>query len=141
MQSQFHFVLAQGADRLLQVNLALVQRDIELGLELIGNHARGDRAEHLAVLARLDRDNAKELRDALAQLGHGIELVGLPFGAALFQGLEPSLIGAGDRDGQALWEKIIAGVAGSDLHLVGLGPQIDDITRKDDFGFCHMREK
>ena len=65
------------------MDFPLVERDVELVLQFVGNHAGGDRAEHLAVLARLDLDDADEFGNALGEFGHGVELVRLALGAAL----------------------------------------------------------
>ena len=138
MQAQFDFVITQGPDGLFQVNLLLVQSDLELGLELVGDHARGDRAKHLAILAGFDGDEASQLGNALGQLGHGIELVGFAFRAALLERFEPALIGASQRNRQALREEKVAGVTGCDLDLVGLAAQAHDVMSKNDFSFCHV---
>ena len=61
VQTEFDFVIAQRADGMLEVNFALIERDVELGLELVGDHAGRNRAEHLAILAGLDGDNTGEL--------------------------------------------------------------------------------
>src|SRR5262249_2595168 len=54
MEAEFDFVLAERADRMLDVDFALVERDVELRLELVGNHAGRDSPEHLAILAGFD---------------------------------------------------------------------------------------
>ena len=41
VQPQFDILVAQGADGVFEVNLLLVERDVELRLELVGNRARG----------------------------------------------------------------------------------------------------
>jgi hypothetical protein len=55
------------------------------------------------------------------------------FGAALAQGLDLALVGHGQRNGQALREKIVARVTGGNLHLVGFGAEADDVVRENDF--------
>ena len=137
VQPQFDLVIAQRADGVFEVNLPLVERDVELRLELVGNHARGDGAEHLAVFAGLDRDEADELGEALGQLVHGVELVRFALGPALPEGFQAALVGGGQRNGQALREQIIAGVAGGDFDLVGLAAQANDVVRENNFSFCH----
>ena len=41
---------------------------------------------------------------------------------------ETALVGAADRNGQALRKQIVAGVAGGDLDLVGFTAEADDIV-------------
>ena len=89
VEVKLDFVLAQGLDGVFEKDFAFFQDDVELGLQLVGNHARGDGAKHLAVLAGLDRDDGNEVGDALGELGHGAEFVGLAFAAAL---LLPGLV-------------------------------------------------
>src|ERR1019366_968616 len=72
VQVQFDFVVAERADRVFEVDLPLVERDVELVFQFVGDHAGGHRAEHLAVLARLDLDDADELGNALGEFGHGV---------------------------------------------------------------------
>ena len=47
------------------------------------------------------------------------------------------LLAAVSGHGQALREKIIAGVAGGDFDQVGFPAQADDVLNQDDFSFCH----
>src|SRR5208337_1643172 len=117
VQVQFHFVVAQRANRVFEVDLPLVERDVELVLQFVGNRAGGHRAEHLAVLARLDLDDADELGDALGEFGHGVELVGFAFGAALAQHFDLAFVGLRERYGQALRIQKVARVTGGNLHL------------------------
>ena len=137
VQVQFDFVFAQRLDRMFEMNLALVERDVELVLEFVGDHAGGDGAEHLAVFAGLDLDDADELRQALGEFGHGVELMGFALGAALAQGFEPALVALRHRNGEALREKVIARVAGGDFDLIGFAAEADDVVGKNDFGLCH----
>jgi len=51
----------------LKLDFLLVERDVELVLELVGNRAAGDGAEQLAVLAGLDLDDANQLVERLAR--------------------------------------------------------------------------
>src|ERR1041384_7073546 len=41
MQAQFNVVLAQGPNRMLEMDFPLVERDVKLRLELVGNRAGG----------------------------------------------------------------------------------------------------
>jgi len=82
MEAKFDIVFAKGADRMFEMDLAFVEANVELGLELVGDHAGGDGAEHFAVLTGFDRDDADELGEAPGELGHGVEVVGFAFGAA-----------------------------------------------------------
>src|ERR1035438_2759152 len=137
VQPQFDLVLAQGTGRGFEGNLPLLERDVELSLELVGDRTRGDRAEHLAVVASLDRDDADELGDALGQVVHRVELVRLALGPALLERFNAALVGPRQRNGQSLWEQIIAGVAGGHFYLVGLATETDDVVRQNNFSFCH----
>ena len=49
------------------------------------------------------------------------------------------LLACGERNGQALRKQVIAGVAGGDFDLVGLGAQADDVAGENDFSFCHRK--
>src|SRR5262249_4841755 len=93
--TQFDILISQRTNRVLQMNFPLIQRNLELCLELVCNHARGNRAEHLAVLTGLHRDQADEFRDALGQLRHGVKLMGLALSAALAEHLDAPFISAG----------------------------------------------
>src|SRR5436189_33954 len=50
VQAQFDLMVAQGANRMLEMNLSLVERDIELVLEFVSNCSGSHSAEHLPVL-------------------------------------------------------------------------------------------
>src|SRR5439155_21494205 len=65
MQTQLHVMLTEGPNRVVEMNLLLVERDFELGLELVRNHSRGHRPKHFSVVTGLDGDQANEFRDAL----------------------------------------------------------------------------
>jgi hypothetical protein len=133
MKTKFDIVFAKSPNRMFEMNLALVEADIELGLELVGNHAGRDGAEHFAVLASLDGDDADKFGEALGELGHGVELVRFAFGAALLEDFKPAFVGARQRNCQALREEIVAGVTSRDLDLVGLAAQADDVVSQNNF--------
>src|SRR3974390_326873 len=101
--------------------------------QLIGNHSGGHRAEHLAVFARLHLAEANKFRQRLRKFGHGVEFVRFALGPTLAQGLDLSLIGLRERNGQSLREKKIARVTGGDLDLVGFRPEADDIVSQNNF--------
>ena len=63
----------------------------------------------------------------------------LAFSAALLQGFQPALVGPSQGNGQTLWKKIIARVAGRPLDLVGLAAEADDIVSEDNFSFCQRK--
>ena len=129
VETKFHIVIAQHPDGRFQIDLLLVERDVELGLELVGNHAGRDRSEHLTVLTGLDRDQTEELGDALPEFGHGVQLMSLTFGTALLERLQPALVYTRQRDGQSLGNEIVAGIAGGHFDMVGFGTQAYDIVR------------
>jgi len=139
VQTEFDFVFAQNPNRVFEVNLPFVEADVELGLKLIGNHSRGYRAEHFAILASLDGDDANEFREALGELGHGRELVRFALGATLLEHVKPALIRSRDRDRKPLRKEVVAGVTSRDLDLVGFAAQTDDIVCQNDFSFCHKK--
>ena len=94
-------------------------------------------AEHLAVVARLDREGQGHGGQALRELAHGAELLGFTLGAALAEVLNPLLVAPGHRHGQSLGNEKIAGVSGGDRDVVGLAAQAYDVLDEDDFGFRH----
>src|SRR6185369_7613880 len=57
MQAQFNVVLAQGPNRMFEVNFSFVERDVKLRLVLVGNRAGGNGTEHFSVVAGLDDDD------------------------------------------------------------------------------------
>jgi hypothetical protein len=129
VEAEFDVVFAQNADRVFEMDFALVEGDVELGLELIGDQARSNRAEHFAVLAGLDGDDANELGEALGELGHGVEIVGFTFGAALLEDFKAAFVRASERNCKSLGKEIIAGVTSGDLDLVGFAAEADDVVR------------
>ena len=128
MEAEFDVVFAQNADGVFEMDFALVESDVELGLELIGDQARSNRAEHFAVLAGFDGDDANEFGEALGELGHGVEVVGFAFGAALLEDFKTAFVRAGEWNCQTLRKEKIAGVTGCDLDLVGLAAEADDVV-------------
>src|SRR6516162_4658279 len=139
VQIQFHFKFTGLADGVLEVDFLLVERDVELVLEFVGDHAVGYRAEQLAFLAGLDLDDANQLLERLGEFGHGVELMRFALGALLLERFELALVRLRHRDGEALREKVIARVAGGDADLVGFTAEADDVVREDDFSFCHTK--
>jgi hypothetical protein len=127
MEAEFDFVFAKDTNGVFEMNLAFVEADVELGFELIGDHAGSDSAEHFAVLASFDGDDANEFGKALGELGHGVELVSFALGAALLEDFQAAFICAGERDCEALRKKIVAGVTGRDADVVGLAAEADDV--------------
>ena len=77
-----------------ELDFFLVERDVELVLQFVGDHAGGDGAEQLAFLAGLDLDDADQLGNALGEFGHGVELMRLALGAALLERLDLALVRA-----------------------------------------------
>jgi hypothetical protein len=130
-------MLTEGLDRVINMNLTLVERDVELVLELVGDHAGGDRAEHLAIFAGLDLHDAHELGKALGEFGHGVELMSFAFGAALAERFEPALVASAQRNREPLGEKVVARVTGGDFDLIGFTTETDDVMSENDFCLCH----
>jgi hypothetical protein len=128
MEAEFDVVFAQNADRVFEMDFSLVESDVELGLELIGDQAGCDGAKHFAVLTSLDGDDADEFGEALGELGHGVEVVGFAFGAALLEDFKTAFVRARERNCKSLGKQIIAGVTGCDLDLVGLAAEADDVV-------------
>ena len=137
MEAKLDDVFAQRLDGVFEEDFPFFEDDVELGLQLVGDHAGGHRAKHLPVLAGLDGDDGDEVGDALGQFGHGAEFVGFACAAAFLEGFDALLVGAGERDGQALGNEVVAGVAGGDFDLVGFSAKTHDILNEDDFSFCH----
>jgi hypothetical protein len=133
VESEFDVVFAEDADGVFEMDLPLVEADIELGLELIGDHTRSNGAEHFAVLTGFDSDDANEFGETLGELGHGVELVGFAFGAALLENFKATFVRAGQRNCKALRKEKIAGVTSRDLDLVGLATEADDVVCQNDF--------
>src|SRR3954466_490153 len=113
MKPQFNLVLAEGAQRMLQMNLLFIQRDLKLVLQFVGNGTGSNGTEHLAIFAGLDLDVGGELGNALGEFAHAVELMRFALGPALTEGLEPAFICTTHGNGEALRIKIIAGVASS----------------------------
>ena len=71
MQANGDFVIAQGADRFIQLNLAAVDFEL-LRIERVGDIARRHGTEQLIVFAGLagdrDRSGAEQLRQILSFL-------------------------------------------------------------------------
>ena len=82
----------QSADGVFEMDFPFFERDVELMLEFVGDHAGGHRAEHLAVFARLHGDDAGQLGETLREFGHGVKLVRFAFGAALTQRFGVALV-------------------------------------------------
>ena len=61
--------------------------------------------------------------------------MGLAFAPVLLERLNAAFVGLRERNRKALGKQVIAGVAGGDLDVVGLGAQADDIAGEDDFSF------
>src|SRR5881392_1248061 len=107
--------IAQLTDRLVQIDLALIDVDAEL-LELALDVARGDGAVELLFLAHLDREgelHVGELRRF--RFGRGL-LAGTLFGEALALVDDLLLVRLGRQVGEPLGEQVIAGVAVLHLH-------------------------
>ena len=118
VQPQFDVVIAQGANGMFEMNFAFIEGDIELMLELVGNGAAGDGAEHFAIVACFNFDERRELGNAAREFAHSVELVGFALGAALAKHLDLPLVGRGEGNGQSMRKKVVARVAGGDFHLV-----------------------
>src|SRR2546429_5957434 len=69
----------------------------------------------------------------------GVQTCALPI-SALAQRFQASLVGPGQGYRQTLREKVVAGVPGGDLYLVGFGAETDYIMSKNDFSFCQDRK-
>ena len=121
------------------MNLLLVDDDLKLVFELVGDGTGGDGAEHFAVLAGFCGENERHPGQAFCQFAHGVELVRFSLGAAMAQRFQAALVGGGQRNGQALRKKIVAGVAGRYPHLVGFRAQANNIVGENNFGFCHTK--
>ena len=102
VQVQFNVMIADVLDRMDQVNLALVDVRIELVAQFVGDLAGGDRAEHLAVLARFDSEHESQLRERRAEFGHGLELFGFAVHAALLERFDLPFICRGQRNRESL---------------------------------------
>ena len=119
VQSQLDFVFADGAERVFEMNLLLVDGDLKLVFELVGDGSRGDRTEHFAVLAGFCREHKRHPGQAFSQFAHGVEIMRFALRATVAQCFQAAFVGGGQRDRQALRKKKIAGVTSRDFHLVG----------------------
>src|SRR6478609_5090387 len=137
MQADLNLVLAEGLDRLAEVDAALLEGDTGRG-ELLVDVVRGDRAEELAALARLHGDGDARLLDLLGERLGAVELLGFAEAAGLLEGLHALAVGAGERHGHALGQEEIAGVAGADLDLVAFGAETVDGFEEEDFVISHV---
>ena len=132
-------MFADDAKRMFEMNLLLVDDNLKLVLELVGDGTGGDRAEHFAIFTGFCRENERHPGQAFCQFAHGVELVCFALGAAVAQGFQAALVGGGQRNSQALRKKIVAGVAGRDFHLVGFRAQANNVVGENNFGFCHTK--
>lgn len=139
VEVQGDLVFAERLDGRLEVDLLLVERDVELVLEFVGDHASGHGTEKLSVIAGLDLDDADQLGEALGEFRHGVELMRFAFGALLLEGFKLAFVRRGDRHGEALGEKIVARVTGGDFDRVGFTAQANNVVSKDNFSFCHTK--
>ena len=135
MQAQFHFLLAERADGMSQVDFPLVEGDVELMLQFVGDHAGGDGAEHLAIFTGLDLDDTDELGHAFGELAHGVEFMRFALGTALLERFDAAFVRMRQRNGEVLRKQIVAGVAGCDFDLIGFAAESDDVAGENDFGF------
>ena len=119
MQAQFNIVFSQPLEWLLDVNFLLIEYNLKLSLQLIGDHAVGDSAEHATIITGLDRNNGNELGDALGQFGHGVEFVSFTLGPTLLEHFQAALVGTADSNCQALGKKIITRVTSRDFNMIG----------------------
>src|SRR6478609_7756771 len=137
MQADLNLVLAEGLDRLAEVDAALLEGDTGGG-ELLVDVVRGDRAEQLAALARLHGDGDARLLDLLGQRLGAVELLGFAEAAGLLEGLDALAVGTGERHGLALGQEEIAGVAGADFDLIAFGAKAVDRLEEEDFVISHV---
>ena len=132
VQADRHAIDAERLDRLVQVDLALL--DVEaLRLELLRDVGRRDGAEQLAFFADARREGERDL----------LELLGEPCAraAALVLGrleaiallLDALQVARRRLVGEAAREQIVAGVARLDLHDVARLAEVLDRLAKDDF--------
>src|SRR3954447_22233258 len=127
-------VRAHRLDRLVEMHVALVDRDAARVLDRVGDVLRGDRPEQAAVVAGLlaDRqDGAVELLGVL--LGAGDEVA-----SGLLLGLDPlasGLDGAlGCRGGELARDQEVAQVALRDVDDRALLTDVLDVLEKNDLG-------
>ena len=83
IQSQLDFVFADDAKRMFEMNLLLVDDNLKLVLELVGDGTGGDRAEHFAIFTGFCRENERHPGQAFCQFAHGVELMRFALSAAL----------------------------------------------------------
>src|SRR5438477_10839259 len=115
--------LAQLADRLGEIHLALVHLDPKL-LELALHVARRDRAIQLVLLADFDGEAEPDLGDARGLGLGGALLVGALPGDPLRLVRDLLLVRLGGRVGEPLRQQVVAGVAVLHLHDVARGAQV-----------------
>ena len=101
-----------------QVNFPFIDHCIVMSLQFISDRAGGNGTKELAVIAGLHLNGERELGKGLGKFSHRLQVMGFTLCPTLSQHLEAALIGRGDWDGEALRKKIIARIAGGDLHVV-----------------------
>src|SRR4051812_9236263 len=124
--------IAELPNRLVQIDLALVDMDAEL-LELALDVARGDRAVQLLLFAYFDRERQLNVGE-FGRFALGSRFLGgeLP-GEALALVGDFLLVRFGRRIGEALGEEVIAGVAILHLHDFADLPQVLHVSAQNDF--------
>jgi hypothetical protein len=95
-------VLAQGFDRMLEVNFPLVQAMSNCVFNWSAIMPAVTAPNILPSSPVLTCKTAMSLEMLLDKLGHGVEFVRLAFAAALLERFDAALVGGGQRDGQAL---------------------------------------
>ena len=93
------------------------------GFELLVDVDAGDGSEGFAALASGKCEGRLELADLGCECLGDDELLGFALRTARFEGFDVAEVCLGRLVGLALWDEVVAGVAGADFYDVGFGPR------------------
>src|SRR5258706_7168113 len=132
VQLHGNVVLANRLQRLVESDLAAIDGEA-LGLKLLRDIARGDRAEEMLVLANLALEHELNLRELRGQLFRPCLLLDRLAHSRGLHLLDHSLVGGGRLDGELFGEQVVAPIAIGDLDHVAAMSELIYVFLQNDF--------